>query len=54
VSLCRFHHRQLHGGGVVVERMDYVYAMDVLVQRASAPRPDVPAETGGLGRSAAM
>jgi hypothetical protein len=27
------------------ERMDYVYAMDVLVQRATALRPDVSAET---------
>jgi hypothetical protein len=27
------------------ERMDYVYAMDVLVQRTSAPRRDVSAET---------
>jgi len=28
------------------ERMDYVYAMDVLVQRAFTPRRDVSAETG--------
>ena len=27
------------------ERMDYVYAMDVLMQRATAPRRDVSAET---------
>ena len=27
------------------ERMDYVYAMDVLVQRASTARRDVSAET---------
>jgi hypothetical protein len=100
VSLCRFHHRHVHEGGLVVERlddgawrfakssgevfvssahrencdgtelmaahraqglaidsntaatrwrgerMDYVYAMDVLAQRASAPQPDVSAETG--------
>ena len=101
VSLCRFHHRQVHEGGLVVERlddgawrfvkpsgeaivssphcaescdgtelmaahlaqglainartaatrwrgerMDYVYAMDVLVQRASTARRDVSAETG--------
>ena len=100
VSLCRFHHRQVHEGGLTVERlddgawrfvkssgeaivssahcgagcdgtelmaahladglaidartaatrwrgerMDYVYAMDVLVQRASTARRDVSAET---------
>jgi hypothetical protein len=99
VSLCRFHHRQVHEGGLVVERLDdgawrflkpsgevvvssvhrvdcdgteliaahrahgltidfrtaatrwrgeridYVYAMDVLMQRATAPRRDVSAET---------
>jgi hypothetical protein len=100
VSLCRFHHRQVHEGGLVVEhlddgawrflkpsgeafvssphcaescdgtelmaahlaqglainartaatrwrgeRMDYVYAMDVLIQRASTARRDVSAET---------
>ncbi len=99
VSLCRFHHRQVHEGGLVVERvhdgawrfvkssgepiaspahradcdgteliaahhaqgmtidsrtaatrwrgerMDYVYAMDVLAQRASTARSDVSAET---------
>jgi hypothetical protein len=120
VSLCRFHHRQVHEGGLVVERlddgawrfvkpggvalvssapgrtapldirlpvdradcdgtelivahrarglaidsktaatrwrgerMDHVYAIDVLVQRATAPRPDVSAECCGSGCSPA-